>query len=542
MTNHHNGDICLMIRLFAMSAAAALLATSALSQELNVATANLSAYIDPGADHSNVGSQFYVNSMEPLLFKDPTSEQNKFGPGLATSWEITSPTEIVITIREGVKFHNGEDMTMDDVVWSLENMITPGYPARTERSKEFFGNVTGVEVIDDTTLKIISEKPEPLIELILAAQQAMILPKDYTMGLSGDPNVTEESDFIAFRQAPVGTGAYKYAEFTPETRIIWERFDDYWGEKAPYERVTVRRIPELAARVTALVNKEVDLITNVPPDQLDVINGTPGFKTAGSVTPLFHLMYFGGGEKGSIITPELRQAMVKAVDRDLLNEALWGGKAVVPSTHTYPQYGPYYTPDLVTFEYDLEGAKKIIAENGLEGTTLPFYTDPVYYTNGLLAAQAMQEMWREIGVNIELKVVTSWNDPGTPGGWGSPDQIHNWSNPMYFADPHGSFGKMWAPEGAGMTRGLWEPSIGMDAWAELYEAFRFETDVEVRNDAYAKLMEQVKADAPFLVLYQPFESWGMREDLDWAPYPGHIPYVLDFRAGYIGDAANNITK
>ncbi|MEL7218767.1 MAG: ABC transporter substrate-binding protein, partial [Pseudomonadota bacterium] len=151
-----------MKRLFATSAALALFTGMAAAQELTVATANLSAYIDPGADHSNVGSQFYVNSMEPLLLKDPTSGENIFEPGLATSWEITSPTEMVLTIREGVKFHNGEDMTIEDVVWSLENMITPGYPARVERSKEFFGNITGVEVIDDVTLKLMSDKPEPL--------------------------------------------------------------------------------------------------------------------------------------------------------------------------------------------------------------------------------------------------------------------------------------------------------------------------------------------------------------------------------------------
>lgn len=533
-----------MTRILAASAAAAaaLLGTTAPAQELDVAVANLSAYLDPGADHSNVGSQFYVNGFETLIAKDPTSEQNVFGPMLATGWEIVSPTEIVLTIREGVTFHDGSEMTMEDVVFSLENMIVPGYPARLERSKEFFGNVDRVEAVDDTTLRIVSRKPEPLIELILAAQQAMILPAAYTKGLTGDPQVAEESDFMAFRQAPIGTGPYRYAEFTPEERLVWERFEDYWGEPAPYERVTVRRIPELAARITALVNGEMDIITNVPPDQVAVIDGTPGYETVGGVTPLFHLMYFGGGEKGEIITKELRRAMVRAVDRDLLNEALWGGRAVVPSTHTYPQYGDYHTPGIETFEYDLEEAKAIVEEHGLEGTTLPFYTDPVYYTNGLLAAQAMQEMWREIGIDVELRVVTSWNEPGTPGGWGSPDQIHNWSNPMYFADPHGSFGKMWAPEGAGMTRGLWDPSIGMEAYAELYEAFRFETDVEARNAAYEELMEQVREDAPFLVLYQPFESWGLRESIEWQPYPGHIPYVLDFRAGFIADEEHGITR
>ncbi|MEL6315071.1 MAG: ABC transporter substrate-binding protein, partial [Pseudomonadota bacterium] len=189
-----------------------------------------------------------------------------------------------------------------------------------------------------------------------------------------------------------------------------------------------------------------------------------------------------------------------------------------------------------TFEYDPEGAAKLVADNDLAGTTIPFITHPTYYTNGLLAATAMQEMWRELDINVELQVSESW------AGWGSRDTMANWSNPMYFADPHGSFGKMWAPEGAGMTRGLWEPSIGMEEWGKMYDAFRFETDVDTRNARFADLMEVVKNDAPFLVLYQPYESWGMRADLDWAPYPGHIPYVLDFRAGYIGDAKHGITK
>ncbi|MBO6777900.1 MAG: ABC transporter substrate-binding protein [Marinibacterium sp.] len=523
-----------MNRLIATTAALALLAGAATAQELTVAAANVSDYLEPGTDHSNVGSQFYTNAFETLIAKDPMSPNNVFGPGLAVSYELLSNNLIELKIREGVKFHNGDDMTVEDVLFSLQAMIKVMHDARIERSKEFFGNITRAEAIDDTTIRVYAKKPEPLMELILAAQQSMIVPKDYLMGLTGRPDVDESSDYIAFGLAPVGTGPYRVAEFTPATRIVYERFEDYWGEPAPYERVTVRQIAELAPRITALVNGEVDLITNVPPDQLDVINSNPSFKAVGGVTPLFHIIYF--GPEGDIVTPELRQAMVKSVDRNLLNEALWLGEAVVPNTHTYPNYGEFYTPDIMTFDYDPDGAAKIIADNGLEGTTIPFITHPTYYTNGLLAAQAMQEMWREVGLNVELSVTESWE------GWGSKDTMANWSNPMYFADPHGSFGKMWAPEGAGMTRGFWTPSIGMDEWGKMYDAFRFETDVATRNERFADLMEVVKNDAPFLVLYQPFESWGMRADLDWAPYPGHIPYVLDFRAGYIADEANGITK
>ena len=106
---------------------------------------------------------------------------------------------------------------------------------------------------------------------------------------------------------------------------------------------------------------------------------------------------------------------------------------------------------------------------------------------------------------------------------------------MYYADPHGSFGKMWAPGGAGMTRELWNPSIGMEAYTELYNEFRWELDPEIRNAKYGEIMDLVKEDAFMLVLYQPFESYGMREDLHWDPFPGHIPYVLDFRAGMFED-------
>ena len=223
----------------------------------------------------------------------------------------------------------------------------------------------------------------------------------------------------------------------------------------------VSRSKDTAARVTALINGEIDLATNIAPDQLATIDNAPGYKTTGAVTPLFHVIYFAGAgydrESDALsggsktFTKELRQAMVSAVDRDLLNDALWFGKSVVPSTHSYPNYGKFYTPDFDTFSYDIEKAKKLIKDNNLEGTKLEFWTDPYYYTNGLLAAQAMAEMWKEIGIDVTIRTTETWASKGEPGSWGYNGQMQNWSNPMYYADPHGSFGKMWAPGGAGMT-------------------------------------------------------------------------------------------
>jgi peptide/nickel transport system substrate-binding protein len=343
------------------------------------------------------------------------------------------------------------------------------------------------------------------------------------IGLTGDKNKAEAGDYEAFGLKPIGTGPYKIVEFVPDQKLVYERFDDFWGEKAPYKRITLQRIPELSARITALKNGEVDLITNVPPDQLKTIEADAKLKTEGMVTPLFHVVIF-NTQHPKMQDKRLRQALSLAIDRKTLNEALWLGKAVVPSSHTYPQYGPLYMPELKTFEYNPGKAKELLKEAGYDGFPIRFDTSATYYTNGFLAAQAIREMWAAIGVKTQLTVDDKWtgNDPTM--------MARNWSNPMYFPDPAGSFGTMWAPTAASNTEGRFKPDA---AYADKWERFRFSTELTARKAAFAELMEYIKNDPPVLVLYQPFESYGLKRSIGWRPLPGHIPYVLDFRAGRI---------
>jgi peptide/nickel transport system substrate-binding protein len=227
--------------------------------------------------------------------------------------------------------------------------------------------------------------------------------------------------------------------------------------------------------------------------------------------------------------PRIRQALSLAIDRDTLNEALWLGKAVVPSTHTLKEYGDLYMPELKTFEYNPEKARALLKEAGYDGSEITFDTHPTYYTNGMLAAQAIAEMWKEVGVNGRVNIAEKWT------GRAPEMMTRNWSNPMYFADPFGSFGVMWAPNGPSEGEGRFNTDAG---YAEIWERFRFSKDVAARKLAYGELMERIKQDPPVLPLYRPFESWAMRKDVIWAPKPGHIPYVLDFRAGAISFASN----
>ncbi|MCB9948043.1 MAG: ABC transporter substrate-binding protein [Rhodospirillaceae bacterium] len=504
--------------------AASMLSMPALAQEITVGAANVSTYLDPGRDHSNVGSQFYINVFDTLVGKDYASAQSAFTPtGLATDWELVEPTVMQLHLRQGVVFHNGEPLTAADVVFSLNRMFQATFPPYQVRARDRLNNFTMAEAVDDHTVRVHVAREEPLWETLLNLQQLMIIPEDYTKALTGDPDVAEDDDYEAFSLAPVGSGPYRVAEFVPGERVVWERFEDFWGERAPLARAVVTHIPETASRITALRTGEIDIATNIAPDQLALIENDPGMHAVGAVTPLFHVMIMNVNHP-QLQDPRIRQALSLAIDRDALNEALWLGRAVVPASHTMEEFGALYMPELETFRYDPERARALLAEAGYDGFTVTFDTHPVYYTNGLLAAQAIQEMWAAVGINARIDLTEEWtgNDPEL--------MVRNWSNPMYFADPFGCFGVMWAPGGPSESEGRFNTDA---EYAEIWERFRFSADVEARRTAYAELMDRIAADPPVLPLYRPYESWAVRNGVEWAPRPGHIPYVLDFRAGSI---------
>lgn len=517
-----------MKRLLLSTAIALLAAMPAFAQQITVGAANVAPYLDPGRDHSNVGSQFYYNAFDTLIARDHDKIEVEWKPGLATEWKLVEPTVMELKLRRDVVFHNGEAMTADDVVFSLNRMYQATFPPYQVRARDRLANFDRAEKVDEYTVRIHAKREEPLWETLINLQQVMIIPEAYTKALSGAADVAEDSDFEAFSLAPVGTGPYRIAEFVPGERIVYERFDKFWGEKAPLERATVRRIPETASRVTALRTGEADLITNVAPDQLSLLESDPSVKVVGAPTALFHVMIMNQNHE-RMKDARLRQALSLAIDRNALNEGLWLGKAIVPNSHTMAEFGELYMPELNTFEYNPERAKELLAEAGYKGEEITYDCQSTYYTNGQLAAQAIVEMWAAVGVKGRVNVIEEWTG-------GKPEMmVRCWSNPMYFPDPFGSFGVMWAPGGPSQSEGRFNTDA---EYAASWERFRFSADVAERKKAYAELMERIKQDAPFLPLYRPYESWAMRSNVSWAPKPGHIPYVLDFRAGSIAFASN----
>ncbi len=479
--------------------------------ELVVGVAGNPGGLDPASELSNVGTRVVYNLYDTLIRRDFLSDGQGTGaeltPMLAESWERVSDTELTLRLREGVVFHNGDPLTSEDVKVTFERILAPDSPY--VEAQGYFATFERIETPDPLTVTIITEEPDPILEQRLASWASQILPKRYF----------EEVGFEGFARAPIGTGPYRFVEMRADEHIVLEAFDDYWGERAPASRVTFRVIPEVAARVTALVNGEADIVTNIPPDQVPTINGYNDVEVRSVVLANTHVLRYNTNNP-VLDDVQLRQAMNLVIDRQLLSDALWGGGAVVPNGHQYPEYGALYNPERPLPAYDPERARELVEASDYNGEPIVFRTSASYYTNGLQAAQAIVEMWRAVGINAEVQTADETSLPAD-----DPDSmVVNWSNSAIYPDFDGSLFRSWGPTGSPQASGYWTAPAEFN---ELGERARATLDTSVRFDAYQRMLDIWEEQAPGTILYQPLESYGVRKDIRWQPYSF---YFMDLRA------------
>lgn len=464
---------------------------------------------------SNADAQIQYNVYDSLIMRDPFSEDLTFIPGLATSWKALEPTVWEFKLRENVKFHDGSVMTAEDVAFSLNRIFKKEDARFNNAYGRYFNTFDKVEVVDSHTVTVHLLRPDPLVEVFLSDLSGAITSKSYVERVGLD-----EADL-----KPVGTGPYKVVSFEPGQSAVLERFEDFWGEPAPIRQVTYTFIPEVASRITAVANNEIDFAVSIPPDQEAALLGQSNLKLVDVAYPLFHVLVLNMGNE-VMANKKLRQALDLAVDREALVSALWNNKAIVPTSLQFPDYGDMYLPDVKTVEYNVEKAKQLVQESGYDGTPIEVTIRADYYEQGDLAVQAMIEMWKEIGVTATLRQV-----PDVNAFDDSTIMIRSWSNPLYYPDPMGLIDASWSDTIWVSTRGFFQPEN--EEWFSSFETARFSTDVQERKDAIRKLNEIAKDEAGFILMYQPFEYFVTSGDLEWNVPKNYRAYTISLRAGDI---------
>jgi peptide/nickel transport system substrate-binding protein len=337
------------------------------------------------------------------------NERSQLEPGLATEWKTVDPLTWEFKLRRGVKFHDGSDFTAADVVASIERV--PTVPNSPSPFTAFTKQIKEIVVVDPYTIRFRTATPYPL------------MPSDMTQVVMISKSAAKASteDFNSGKAA-IGTGPYKLLRYAKGDRIELARNDAYWGGKTPWEKVTLRILPQDAPRVAALLSGDVQAIENVPTS--DVAQLRKDRKLAVSRTVADRLIYLhldssrdvspfvtdkAGKplERNPLRDVRVRRAMSKAINRAAIVDKVMEGEAVA-SGQLVPEFLFGATKNLKVEPYDPEGAKKLLAEAGYpDGFGLTIHAPNNRYVNDAKIAQAVAQMLSRVGIDTKVVAMPS---------------------------------------------------------------------------------------------------------------------------------------
>src|SRR5213592_2033055 len=474
------------------------MATSAHAQttqkrELVVAQGGDIAKFDPHFSTASNEIRWSFNVFDNLTSRHP---DGKLYPGLATEWKLQGQTAWAFKLRQGVKYHNGDPFTSADAKYSIERTYDPAAKTMVATA---LSTIDRIEAPDPYSLVIHTKKPDPLLPARLAFYGGQIVPKKYLESVGPD----------TFNQKPVGTGPVRFVSWTKDDRAVLEANPDYWGGKIEAERVVFRSIPETAPRIAALLKGEVDVITQLPPDQGERITGNPSTRVVGALYAGLYVLAV-NSKRPPLDNPLVKQALSLAIDRNAIVKELWRGRGIVPS-------GPiakgdnHFDTTLAPLAYDPREARERLKKGGYKGEEVVIETTVGYTANDKPMSEAIQGMWRDVGINSKVEVIEysvraqKNRDKSFKGLW--------WSDPTStLGDPDGMMWRLLSPGG---PQDYWRHP----RFDELGEAARFSVDEKFRAEAYREMTKIFLEHFPWVPVIQPYEDYGLQKYVEWTPNP-----------------------
>lgn len=469
--------------------------------------------VDP---HDMIGGvdNYYLYQIFNALYQ--YDHQGGLAPSLAESYEA-SPDGLQITfkVREGVTFHNGDPLTAEDCVYSLERALSD----ESVGTKTAFENVEGGEVIDDHTFVFNMSSPDTAF--ILGAFGGLrVVPKAYT----------EEVGKDEFGRNPVGTGAYKLESRTIGTGARFTRFDDYFRGPAAFRTAEFSIVPDGTSRLQMFQVGDVDVAAVLPPAQIEVARGVDGGEVI--IQPANVDTYFAFGLKEYPDTPQtetqrlladvrVRQALNMAVDKTSIGTSIYGELAR-PYAVTNPDQ-PFHIDTY--YEYDIDQARSLLSEAGADGMPLTQYSLGGGRLPGLDSlSAAVASNLREAGVNVteQTEEYNAWlsrlrNDtPPFP----ADGMMFSWASTAAGLNAFWGADSKWYSHS---RYGHWENEEFDSIMAEARQTFDEEQRTSLLNEAFTLMFDE----APALWLLLLDDAYGIRTSVvaNWSPRSEQNPVI-----------------
>ncbi|MDB5511324.1 MAG: peptide transporter substrate-binding protein [Enterovirga sp.] len=382
---------------------------------LNVAFGNEATTMDTYKETTREGNILARLLYDCLIEKD--TKTGEFKPAIASSYKIVDDKTLEFEIRPNVKFHNGETLTVDDVVYTFNLVSSKEYGARYQIAVDW---IDRAEKVGDSTVRLHMKRPYPMA-LEMLAGNLPVYPKAYYEKVGPSGMATK----------PVGAGPYRLVDITPGARFVFERFEDYYAEspkgRPAIKRVIVRTLPETNTQYAELMNGGLDWVWRVSPDDARNLTRRSNLEVKGieilryafvSLHPAFQ------DGKSPLADVRVRRALNHAVNRPGILKAFVGGAAQVTNAAcSHLQFG--CTDQVAKYDYDLAKAKALLAEAGYPNG---FSTEMLVSSTAKEQAEAIAANLGAVGVKVTLNfqqyapALSAWREGRVPlflGNWGS---------------------------------------------------------------------------------------------------------------------------
>ena len=325
------------------------------------------------------------NVFEGLMKPTPEGDLT---PAIASDYQVSEDRlTYTFTLRDGVKFHNGDTVTAEDVVYSIQRCA-----AATETGivpVEAFSIITDIQALDERTVAItISEPSNEFISYLTTA----VLPADYDQ---------QDTD-------PVGTGPFKFVSRAAQDSIVLEKFDEYWGTPAQLDQVTFKIIENADSLLMSLQSGAIDLCAHLTSTQVAQLG--EDFDVAEGTMNLVQALYLNNAV-APFDNELVRQALCYAIDKKNILDLAFDGYGSLIGSSMYPAFGKYFDESLTDYyPHDTEKAKELLAQAGYPDGFSMTITVPSNYKPHMDTAQVLVQQLAEVGITAEIQAVEweSW--------------------------------------------------------------------------------------------------------------------------------------
>jgi peptide/nickel transport system substrate-binding protein len=432
--------------------------------------------LDPHATTSSFAFTVLENVYDTLV---QPGDDLTMEPALAESWDTSDDLLTwVFSLREGVVFHDGSELTSEDVVASFEHIRDEGANGwRLEAIEEF-------EATDDLTVTMRLNRPAPnLLEQIGPFKGLAIASADDIAAgtLNDEPN---------------GTGPFRLTSTSGDS-ISLEAFEDYWGEGPFLDGIEFRIIPDEGVKLTNLETGEVDWIDSVPPEQVETLEGSDDLVIGR--TPGNDYWYLSlNNDREPFDDPQVRQAIAYALDPEVIAEAAHFD-AATPNETAIPEDSFWYH-EYAPFGYDPDQARQLLEDAGVEGLTIDLMVTNEF-PETVTAAQVIEDQLGDVGIDVSIRTedFATWLGDQGEGefdafmlGWlGNIDP-----DDFYYAQHHS--------EGINNFQGFADDEVD-----QLLDDARVELDDDARKELYDQAAERIVDLASYIYFYNPdiVQAW-----------------------------------